>query len=572
MAFDGIVTKQIVTELQSCLLNGKINKIYEPNKNEILIGIYANGHNYALDIDISSNYYRLHITTYSKPNPTNAPNFCMVLRKHVIGYRITDIVMDGLERIVTISLEGFNELNDRTHKTLIIELMGKHSNILLLNENHRIIDSIRHLDQSTGSYRDILPARPYVEPNSDKQDFLTISYSDFETSFAPNISLSKQFCEHFTGISPTFIKVCLDTLQIQDSQYTNADLKKLYTYIKEILSKLGTSAVSCSLVQNGADYTIKLQPHTDTLLQTNFFLDDFYHLKQTDDLLKQYRNDLLRFVLAALKKVNKKIYHIHQKLQECYNMDTYRIYGELLTSNLYQIDNHARLESITLEDYYHNNQPITIPLDASISPSYNAKKYFKKYNKLKNTLAIVSTQKEEAQKELDYLESVVYELESVTQISEIDDIYQEISENILLKPNKKTVSVKKNKVDKRKTQDTYEPLVYQVNGFDLYVGKNNKQNDYLTTKLGKNEDLWFHTKDIRGSHALLKCNGMATSIDQDTICTCAQITAFHSKAKLSSQVPVDYCFVKHVKKPSGSKPGMVIYTNYKTVYVDPQEH
>lgn len=568
MAFDGIIAKQIVAELQSCLLNGKINKIYEPNKNEMILGIYANGKNYALDIDISSNYYRIHLTTNTKPNPINAPNFCMILRKHLLGYRITAISMQGLERVITISLEGFNELNDKTSKTLIIELMGKHSNIILLNENDCIIDSLRHLDHTAGSYRDILPAHPYVFPTSEKQDFLRISYIDFKNFFKKDISLSQQFSDSFIGISKVFIESCLKELQIEDSTFSDSDLENLYHHVKEIISKLGSSDISCTFIVNQTDYTLKMQV-SETLLQTNFFLDDFYHKKQANDFIKQYRNDLLRLVLTSLKKVNKKINNMNQKLKECENMDNYRIYGELLTANLYKIDNHSRIDSIVLENYYQNNEPIIIPLDKTISPSYNAKKYFKKYNKLKNTLSVVSKQKEEAQKELDYLESVVYELENVTQISEIEDIYHEISENILVKSSKNTVSVKKSKIDKRKTKDVYEPLLYQINGFDLYIGKNNKQNDYITTKLGKNEDLWFHTKDIRGSHTLLKCNGH--TVDMNTILVCAQIAAFHSKAKLSSNVPVDYCFVKYVKKPSGSKPGMVIYTNYKTVYVEPKE-
>ena len=563
MAFDGIITKQIVAELQTCLLEGKVNKIYQPNKNEILLGFYTNGKNYVLDIDIASNYYRVHLSTNEKQNPICAPNFCMVLRKHLLGYHLDSISMNGLERIITFSFEGFNELNDRTQKKLIVELMGKHSNIILVNQNNKIIDSIRHLDQSSGSYRDILPAHEYTFPISDKKDFLETSYSDFLSFIKKDLSLSEQISNLFTGISRSFILHTLSHLHIEDTSYQSIEIEKLYQYMQGLLSKIGTSQVSCISILDNRDYTLQLSSHTE-ILQTNFFLDDFYHQKQQIDLLQQYRNDLLKLVLSALKKVSKKISNINIKLKECEHMDTYRIYGELLTANLYKFDNSTRLDSITLENYYQNNDPITIPLDKSISPSYNAKKYFKKYNKLKNTMIIVSSQKEEAEKELDYLESIVYELENVTQISDIDDIYHEIHDNILPKSNKKEISVKKNKINKRKIHDTYEPLVYQIN-----IGKNNKQNDYISTKLGKNEDLWFHTKDIRGSHAVLKCNG--STVDLDTIHTCAQITAFHSKAKLSSNVPVDYCFVKHVKKPSGSKPGMVIYTNYKTLYVEPKE-
>ena len=247
-------------------------------------------------------------------------------------------------------------------------------------------------------------------------------------------------------------------------------------------------------------------------------------------------------------------------------MDKYRIYGELITSNLYRLDSNQNSESVVLENYYDDNNEITIPLDKTISISYNAKKFFKKYHKLKNTLEIVSVQKQDTIKEIDYLESIVYELENANSISDLDEIYLEISENGIFK-GKEKANIKKNKVNKKKVHDEYEPIIYTVDGFTLYVGKNNKQNDYITTKLGKNEDYWFHTKDIRGSHCLLKCNGK--SVKEHTLVACCQIAAFHSKAKLSSNVPVDYCFVKYVKKPNGSKPGMVIYTNNKTMNVNP---
>ena len=563
MAFDGIVLKQVTSELESCLIGGKINKVYEPNNNEIILGIYSSGKNYALLCNISSNSYRLHLTTTSKPNPLNAPNFCMLLRKHLVGARIKSISTPSLERIIKIELEVYNELNDLLTKTLVIELMGKHSNIILLNENNKIIDSLRHLDISSGSLRDIMPAREYILPTSDKLDFYKVSKEMFLSKI--DGSIVKSISDNFTGISHCFVSNLIETLQISDLNYTNEDLCLLYDKIYYILSSFGTNNVICKNTCNN-DYTIMLGTSSENL-QTNFFLDDFYFQKEKEESILMYRNNLLKLVLSALKKVSKKISNMNSKLSECNNMDTYRIYGELITSNLYQIDSNSNQKSITLNNYYDENKEITIPLDNTISVSYNAKKFFKKYHKLKNTLEIVSGQKLEAEQELDYLESIVYELESANSISELDEIYQEICENGIFK-GKEKANVKKNKVNKRKVDDEYEPIIYTVDGFALYVGKNNKQNDYITTKLGKNEDLWFHTKDIRGSHCLLKSNGQ--KVEEHTILACAQIAAFHSKGKLSSNVPVDYCFIKHVKKPNASKPGMVIYTNNKTLYVTPQ--
>lgn len=563
MAFDGIVLKQVVSELTNCLIDGKINKVYEPNNNEIILGIYSSGKNYALLCNISSNNYRLHLTTSSKPNPLNAPNFCMLLRKHLVGFRIKSISTLSLERIVIIELEGYNELNDLQTKTLVIELMGKHSNIILLNENNKIIDSLRHLDTLSGSLRDIMPAREYILPTSDKEDFYKISKETFLSKIEG--SIIKSISNNFTGISTCFISNLLETMQISDTNYNKENISILYDKIHFILSSFGSNNIVCNTSCNG-DYTI-MPGFSDDKLQTNFFLDDFYTKKEKKESILVYRNSLLKLVLSALKKISKKIANMNNKLNECNNMEQYRIYGELITSNLYQIDSSQKQNHITLANYYEENKLIDIPLDNTISISYNAKKYFKKYHKLKNTLEIVTAQKLEAEQELDYLESIIYELESASSISELNEIYQEICENGIFKGKEKS-NVKKNKVDKRKTHNEYEPITYIVDNFTLYIGKNNKQNDYISTKLGKNEDLWFHTKDIRGSHCLLRCNGQ--KVEEHTIIACAQIAAYHSKAKLSTNVPVDYCYVKHVKKPNSSKPGMVIYTNNKTLYVTPQ--
>lgn len=569
MAFDGIITKQVVCELEQNLIGGKINKVFEPNKNEIILGIYNNGKNYALNISISSNNYRINLTTNSKPNPLNAPNFCMLLRKHLVGSRITNIYSNGLERIVYIDLDGYNELNDIVTKKLVIELMGKHSNIILLNDKNMIIDSLRHLDSFSNSCRDILPAHEYVSPPDNKLNFYNSTLKDF-IELIHNERLSSIIANTYNGISKTFIVNALNCLNIKDFDYSEDDLISVYTYIKNVVDNLGTNKVLC--VPANSDYAISFTEQLEDAnennnLQTNFFLDDFYNQKENDEVIKNYKNNLSKLVLSALKKITKKVNNINSKLEECESMDTYRIYGELITANLYRINNNANVDYIELENYYDNNNLIKIPLDKSISPSYNAKKFFKKYNKLKNTLEIVSVQKEEANKELDYLESIIYELDNASSISDLEEIDSEISENVLFKNNVKSSNVKRNKINKRKVHDEYEPITYNVDGFTLFVGKNNKQNDYITTKLGKNEDLWFHTKDIRGSHVLLKCNG--SKVSQETIIACAKIAAQHSKARLSSNVPVDYCYIRNVKKPSGSKPGMVIYVNNQTINVTP---
>ena len=573
MAFDGIVLRQVAKELNTCLLNGKITKVYEPNKNEILLGIYSNGKNHLLNICINPVNYRIHITSSTKPNPNNAFNFCMLLRKHLIGMHIKSIYNYDLERIITIELEGFNELNDLTTKKLIIELMGKHSNVILLNENDIIIDSLRHLDAYTHSNRDILPAHKYVLPSNNKISFINLtSFIEFYNTAinVENSNIIDTIINTFTGFSKPFLQYLLEKLHLSTSAISKNDLEILYNYIKNIIN----SPFLCCLpykYNNKNDYIIDIAEEADTL-EVNSFIDTFYSTKELEDGFKNYRNNILKLILAELKKYTKRLSNINQKLEECNKMDTYKLYGELIIANLYKINNNINVDSIELENYYDNNNLIKIPLDKTISVSYNAKKYFKKYNKLKNALQIVNLQKKDTSGQIDYLESIIYELENAKTIEDINLIYEEISENILFKntlSNSKTSS-KKNTTKKKNKEESFSPLVYTIDDYTVYVGKNNKQNDYLTLKFAHKNDLWFHTKDVHGSHVVLRTNG--NEIEQDLINKCASLAAFYSKASSSSNVAVDYTFVRYVKKPSSAKPGMVIYTNYSTVNVHPNDY
>lgn len=550
MAFDGIILKSVVMELNNILRNGKINKVFEPTKNEIILGIYANGKNYALNICIDANNYRIHLTTNLKSNPLNAANFCMLLRKYLIGMRIKDIHNYDLERIVKIDLEGYNELNDLVNRKLIIELMGKHSNVILLNENNRIIDSLRHIDILSNSNRNILPSYPYEYPQNTKISFIQLKNFD---EFYEIISTSKEdftiidnvvnaLSNTFIGFSNFFVQNACKKLELPKI-LSKEDLEHLYLYIKEIVQNIGTQNLSFTMCEenNKNDYSVMLVSHKENL-HFNFEIDDFYFNKETNENFKNYRNTVLRLLLNNLTKYKKRLHNIDNKLKECSNMDTYRIYGELITANLYRIPK-ENCNSVTLENYYNNNELITIALDNKFSPSINAKNFFKKYNKLKNALEIVNIQKIDTEKEINYIESIIYELEMANSIVDIDDIYNEISENITFNKHTKT---------SRNKTDTFNPMKYEIDGNTVFVGKNNKQNDYLTTKFASKNDIWFHTKDIHGSHVILKNDGQ--EITDDILIKCAKLAAKNSKARLSSNVPVDYTFIKFVKKPSGAKP------------------
>ena len=622
MAFDGFVLNAVTAELKDNILNGRVQKIYEPTSNEILLSIYVNGLQYALCINVSSNNYSMYLTTSKKENPLVAPNFCMLLRKYLINFKLTNITTFGFERIVMFELSGNNESHEPVVRKLVIELMGKHSNILLLDEENKIVDCLKHFSKENGSYRNIIPKFDYEFPVSDKKDIRKASELEMKQLLdgvqPTETSLTDFFVNHYTGVSKTLLQSIISQYQIDNNlslQNCNFVLQALLQLEDAIIKK----QVKCIFI--GEDYSLtvaikskienQIVHHTtseslneiahesidekkinDNPFPINFFLDDYYTNKEEKEQFVSFRNQILNFILAKSKKLSKKLMGIDEKLKECANMETYQLYGELLTSYLYQISN-KHISEITLENYYKENAPITIPLDISISPSENAKKYFKKYHKLKNTYTIVQEQKQELEQEISYLESIIYEIQSTKTIEDLNAIYEEIETSFQKTQNHSSKSLKNRKMkfglkntnlkygnfkqkqlklNAKKKQNgkgssSSEILQLQIDGFPVLVGRNNKQNDELTFKIAKKDDIWFHVKDLHGSHVVLVTNGKVPF--QETINKVASIAAYYSKAVQSSNVPVDYTLIKYVKKPSNSKPGMVIFTNQKTVNVQP---
>lgn len=566
MAFDGIVTQAITHELKNDLIGGKIDKIHQPDKNTILLGIYSNSIHYALNICIDAHNCRINLTTNSKENPLVAPNFCMLLRKHLIGGKISTIEMYGLERLVKINIETINEFNEIEIKSLIIELMGKHSNIILINDKNIIIDSLRHIWATDTIYRDILPSRTYSFPTSEKLDYTKIS--DIYSIFQDNLNLSveefsKLFANTFNGFSLSFIKSALEKCNITTINKEN--LLKLQKYINNILT-FPNNLYFTEVYKNNKlyDFTLSLGNNvTVEKFYLNKFIDNFYFSRETEETFNNCKNNALKLTNDSQKKLLNRLNSINTKLKDCEERDKYRLYGELITSNLYKLTN-THTDYIELENYYDTNNLIKIPLDKKYSPNINAKHYFKKYNKLKNALQIVSVQKAETENELNYIDSIIFEIELASSTKEIQEILDEISENLI--KNKVSQKKKNTKNSKKKKQEKqYSPLHFNIDNFDVYVGKNNKENDWLTFTFANKNDIWLHTKDIQGSHVILKNSGQ--NVSDDTLVKCAKLAVEHSKAKFSSNVPVDYCKVQYVKKPNGAKPGMVIFTNNKTISV-----
>ena len=583
MAFDGIVTKAIASELQQ-LSGARIDKIFEPNKNTIILGCYLDGKNYALNICIDSQNYKIHLTTHSKPNPQVAPNFCMVLRKNLIGLRIKNIITSNLERVVTIEFEGFDDVDDIISKKLIIELMGKHCNIVLLDDSGIIIDSLRHIVSSDLSTRSIIPHSKYIYPMNNKDNFLDICNSkDFEDKLHSlshstlNIeNLPKCISNGFNGISKTFIISAINNLKLKD--ISSLSLNKLYDYITQIIYNTDNLNLGFEKLKipnkKTEDYSL-IMKENDSNFSLSFFIDDFYYEKEALQEFKAYKENSLKLVLNTKQKYKKRLINMDKKLEECKNMDIYRLYGELITANSYRIKD-FNIDEIKLENYYDNNNFITITLDKKYPPSINAKMFFKKYSKLKNALQIVSEQKAETLDELNYIDSIIYELDNCKTLDDISTVLEEISENETFRDINKKLAKKSNNKSKKgnknknnSTKFNFNPIKYDIGNYTLLVGRNNVENDYLTLKYAKKTDIWFHTKDIHGSHCVLVLNGNNIP-SNDILIRCAEIAVYHSKGKNSSNVPVDYCQVKFVKKPNKSKPGMVIYTHNKTLNVEPK--
>ena len=639
MAFDGITLNAVVNELQ-ILEGAKVNSINQPDKNSIVISVY-NGNNFAINIDTSANNYRIHLTTHSRKNPLNALNFCMCLRKQLNRAKIDSIYMKDLERICYIKFSTYNEMNDLVNKTLIIELMGKYSNIILVNENFKIIDALKKFDifdvlnhsensdslkkekSNDGLHslknesfekgnhsnndglieksRGIMPGREYIEPVDEKYNFKKTSENEFVEIIEKSSykTLESAIPNLFTGISKLFVQNIINTLELTNT-ISRKSLKNIYEYINEIIDCSNSS--NLKLIINKNNYSVGIEEREndkdsatefnekenndltinkdnysceedENVFKINFELDDFYYNKIEKELFTNYRNGLLKILENTLDKLTKKLYNINEKVELCKKKDDYKIYGELLLANIYRLKNVNTTQNentleVQVENYYDNNKKINIPINPKISISKNAENYFKKYDKMKRTLDVVNKQKEQTNKEINYLSTIIDELDTCTTISDINEVYEEVSENILFNEVSNHKKYKSGKVKKEDTQMLLNYLKFKVDDYDVLVGKNNKQNDYITLHVANDTDYWFHTKDIHGSHLILRCNGVTPKLE--TIKKCAEIAAYHSKAKFSSHVPVDYTQIKNVKKPKGAVPGYVIYKNNKTIYVTPQ--
>jgi predicted ribosome quality control (RQC) complex YloA/Tae2 family protein len=561
MSFDGLFTKAMVSELNSSLKGGRINKIHQPYKNEVILIIRAGGVNHKLLLSAHPSYARVQLTHETYDNPSEPPMFCMLLRKHLEGYILEDVYQVDSDRIIIFEIRGRNEIGDISHKQLIVEIMGRHSNIILVDKGRQLIlDSVKHVSFAVNSVRAILPGQPYIAPpEQHKQDPFSATEEDVLKSLDFNSGkLDKQLVEYFSGVSPLFAKEAL----FKSGLANRTTLPKTFIGMIDLLKH---GELSPAITETGNKESFYLFPLEHLKGQSRIFsslsemLDRFYFGKAERDRVKQFSHDLERFIVNEKEKNEKKIIKLEETLKEAEQSDQLQRYGELLTANLYAAK--KGMKEIEVINYYdENGATVSIPLDPRKTPSENAQKYFSKYQKAKNAISVVVEQIDKAKGEVEYFDSLLQQVQSASP-KDIEEIREELVEGGYIRERQKRHG--------KKARNAKPILDHYLasDGTEIIVGKNNKQNDYLTNKLAARDEIWLHTKDIPGSHVVIRSKEPADT----TIREAAILASYFSKARQSSSVPVDFTKVRYVKKPSGAKPGFVIYENQQTVYVTPDE-
>jgi predicted ribosome quality control (RQC) complex YloA/Tae2 family protein len=517
----------------------------------------------------NNNVPRLGFTAKSKKSPLQAPMFCMVLRKHLSGGRILEITQPDFERIVEIRIETLDEMGDRAEKILLIEIMGKHSNIMLIS-GEKIIDAIKHIPPSVSMARPVLPGATYSRPPSQNKQNPLITAKNADIFFTAiesvNENIERKIYKSHSGISPRLaIEICNRAgIDPEAIHLCDAEKTQLHATFFSIFNKVAAENFKCAIYRNEAGkavdlavlpFSIYANYSAEAFDSPSEMLEAFYSQRDEAYRISQKTADLRKIITIHQERCRKKTFVYEKTLEETKNRDELRIKGELLTAFLYAIKQGA--ESFTAENFYNNNEPLEISLDPTLTAAENAQKYFRKYNKQKRAFTALQELISNNAEELAYLEDVAFSAENATSEADIAEIRAELAEQGFVKNKYRTKKVVAAK-----------PLKYtSSDGFEIYVGKNSTQNDLLTMKMAKPRDIWFHTKGFAGSHVILVTNGKEPS--ETAIREAANLAALNSRARHGSQVPVDYVARKHVRKPTGAKPGFVIYDSHKTIYVTP---
>lgn len=580
MALDAIAVRALCCEFSEKLTDAKVNQVYQPERDELALIFRTKTENIRLLLSASSSNPRAHITTHTKENPKSAPMFCMLLRKHLCGGRMLAVKQPGFERVLDFCIESYTELGDLTVKHLIIEIMGRHSNIILTDDGGRILDAIKHIDFTVSAVRQILPGMRYEgPPPQEKLNPLTADEAQVRAAIdgSEEKTADKLILNAFEGISPLVAReITYNVFNCTDfatRDLTDALKMRLCNRICAVFALVRENkflpCLICDLQKKPIEFCAlpikQYQSAAETIQmqQMSAVVDGYYHIRDTAERQKQKSAAILKIIANNIARCAKKIVLLEKTVTDAQNMDKYKLYGDLITANLYRIHNGDKLA--TVENFYAEDMAqISIPLDSAITPQKNAQKYYKKYNKAKTALVEAAKQLALAQDELAYLQSVEQNCNMAANEADLNEIRAELAGYGYIV---RTVK-KKGKTEAQKMSD---PLHFiSSDGFDIYCGKNNVQNDYLTLRFANNADWWFHTKNFPGAHTIIKL-GVDKDVPERTLREAAVLAATFSSAKSSAQVPVDYTQIKNVKKPSGAKAGMVIYDVYNTVYVTPDE-
>lgn len=566
MAFDGVTIANIVYELNQELAGSRLYKIAQPEEDELLLTFKTKDGQKKLFLSADASLPLIYLTAESKPSPMTAPNFCMLLRKHLQNARVIAIRQPGLERIVQMELEHLDEMGDLCRKELIIEIMGKHSNIIFCNSDHMIIDSIKHISAAVSSVREVLPGRPYFVANTqEKAEILCCDYDSFVQILTGKAqSLYKAIYNSFTGISPVLAQeLCFEAGVDSDLPTTvieQTDFRSLYRAVNTLTDRITQGNFTpCIAYEGGRPIEFAAVPLTiypEAALtpyeSMSVLLETYYAQKNAVSRIRQKSADLRRIAQMLLERDVKKYDLQMKQMEDTAKRDTYRIYGELLNTYGYDAKPGARaLEALN----YYTNEMITIPLDPTLSATENAKRYFDKYGKLKRTFEALEELTVQVKAEIDHLETILSALDIAIREEDLVEIKEEMTQCGYIR-RKGPVSAKKMKVTSR-------PFHYvSSDGYDIYVGKNNFQNDELTFRFATGNDWWFHAKGMPGSHVVVKSKG-PEELPDSTFEEAGRLAAYYSKGREQEKVEIDYIQKKHVKKPNGAKPGFVVYyTNY----------
>lgn len=563
MAFDGITIANITKELKQTLLGGRIYKIAQPENDELLLTIKNNGAQYRLVLSADASLPLVYLTDANKPSPMTAPGFCMLLRKHLQNARIVDITQPGLERIIHLDLEHLNELGDICRKKLIVEIMGKHSNIIFCDDHDKIIDSIKHISGMVSSVREVLPGKDYFIPQTqDKCDPLQLSYVNLEENMRTKpMAVYKALYSSYTGLSPIIAQEICYRAGIDADMPANvledSALHLLYDTLSDMTRRIESGDFAPSIIYDGKEpiefAALPLTLYSDKTTQSydsiSVVLEHYYAERSIVTRIRQKSVDLRKIVQTALERNVKKYDLQIKQMQDTEKREKYKVYGELLNTYGYNVEPGAKsMEALN----YYTNETITIPLDDTLTPQENAKKYFDKYGKLKRTHEALSELTIQVKEEIEHLESILTALDIAMQEEDLVQIKEELIESGYIRRKGGT----------KKVKITSKPFHYvSSDGFHMYVGKNNYQNDELTFKIASGNDWWFHAKKIPGSHVIVKTEGQ--ELPDRTFEEAARLAAYYSKGREQEKVEIDYLQKKNVKKPNGAKPGFVVYyTNY----------